>query len=210
MLRKCSTALLCSSTSESSDGGLNNSNHGAAGHNANSNANSGSSGARQQRKVPLTAVHQIVTELVAAAVGKAPTVVVIEDVHFLDAMSWKLLLQLTKCKAPLLLVATAIAPGDSADSSSTASEGAARWWPHYTRLIKQRITSHFSLAAFTLDEVRHLCAVSLQGAGITVTPALVNTVWSLSGGNPYWCVELVRYIQVRPFANHLPTVVDCC
>jgi hypothetical protein len=196
ILREHCTAH-CSSTSESSDGGLNNSNHSAAGHNGNGNAANG----RQQRKVPLTAVHQIVTELVAAAVGKAPTVVVIEDVHFLDAMSWKLLLQLTKCKAPLLLVATAIAPGDSADSSSAASEGAARWWPHYTRLIKQRITSHFSLAAFTLDEVRHLCAVSLQGAGITVTPALVNTVWSLSGGNPYWCVELVRYIQVRPFTN---------
>jgi hypothetical protein len=174
---------------------MNNSNHSAA-HNGANNSSSANNNTRQQRKVPLTAVHQIVTELVAAAVGKSPTVVVIEDVHFLDAMSWKLLLQLTKCKAPLLLVATAIAPGDSADSSSAASEGAARWWPHYTRLIKQRITSHFSLAAFTLDEVRHLCAVSLQGAGITVTPALVNTVWSLSGGNPYWCVELVRYIQV--------------
>ena len=66
--------------------------------------------AQAQLMIQLIELHDWGCHRLLCVTGTTPTVVVIEDAHFLDSMSWKLLLQLTKCQAPLLLVATAIAP----------------------------------------------------------------------------------------------------
>ncbi|CAM9444783.1 unnamed protein product [Discosporangium mesarthrocarpum] len=57
--------------------------------------------------LPLHAVHSVMSEMMSKSLEMEPHVFILEDVHLMDEMSWKLLLQLLKSRLWLLVVLTA-------------------------------------------------------------------------------------------------------
>ncbi|CAM9108718.1 unnamed protein product, partial [Ectocarpus sp. 8 AP-2014] len=177
-------------------------------------------------RLPLHVVHSVISELATHALGNLPAVFILDNVHLMDKMSWKLLIQLLYCPLRLLLVLTATPVEEDIQKKKNlfhakkkgqitsptakaerASEGPNFVWhgdhgethlhmQQYIRATQLPITTKFSLSPFSKEELRQLLQHTLaprDRAGIT--EPLVDTVYSLSGGNPYWCVEVVRFIK---------------
>lgn len=156
---------------------------------------------KHQRKLPSTTVHVVICEIVVAYIGRKPTVLILENIHNLDNMSWKLLLQLVKCRAPLMFVNTIATESLSATplTKSTGGTSTTHKMGSATALNAERLrkvpgVKVYPLLPFSREEVELLCNMAKKGQS-KVTPQLVQTVWSLSGGNPYWAVELLHYLQ---------------
>eukprot|EP00752_Nemacystus_decipiens_P013810 g12260.t1 len=180
--------------------------------------------------LPLHVVHSVISELATHALGNMPAVFILDNVHLMDKMSWKLLIQFLYCPLRLLLVLTATPveedikkrkdlfhakkkgqiPNLNAsmpNSKERAADGPNSVWhgdhgethlhmQQYIRATQLPITKKFTLSPFSKEELRQLLEHTLaprDRAGIT--EELVDTVYGLSGGNPYWCVEVVRFIK---------------
>jgi DNA-binding SARP family transcriptional activator len=128
-------------------------------------------------------VQRSVISFLEQACRAAPTVVVLDDVHWADASSLRLLTALAAelHRIPLLVIATyrrAEATGNAALTEALA------------HVARQVVTDRIELAG--LD--RAAVAEHLAAAGVSASTRLVAEVHDRSGGNPFFVTELTRLI----------------
>jgi class 3 adenylate cyclase/tetratricopeptide (TPR) repeat protein len=125
----------------------------------------------------------LLVRLVRAVVGDTPTVLVVEDGHWLDSASTGLVLALSRQRAPLLLV-VASRPQDEA---ATGAEDVG--WDAYRRLLRAPNTERLVLDPLSPSEVE---ALVCQRLGVASVPEVVTRlVQEKAEGNPLFSEELV-------------------
>ncbi|MEV4375397.1 BTAD domain-containing putative transcriptional regulator [Streptosporangium sp. NPDC049644] len=143
-------------------------------------------------------LYDAVARALSRRAGVAPVLILMEDVHWADAASLKLLTFLggDLHRVPLLVLAT-LRP----EAAETAEA-----WPALTDalgdLTRQRGTERMSVTAFTREQV----ADYLDDAGpddlgrvgradIGPDPALVSALHDRTGGNPFFLGEVLRLLD---------------
>ena len=125
--------------------------------------------------------------LLRAWTEKRSLVLILEDAHWLDSLSWDLTLQaartLTEAQAPLLLVVV-MRPMEGA--AEPASPG---------RLLALTQTEQMRLDKLTTAETLALAAARLGLASDGLPPAVAELVSQRAGGNPFFAEELVYALR---------------
>ncbi len=140
------------------------------------------------------AMHQLVIERLAKKANESPTVLVIEDVHWLDSGSWALLNLAAQKINPLLIVLT--------------FRPMALQAPPELNLIKNiTSTRHLSLLPLSDVDIRTLLS---QRLGVQVLPhELVEFIHNKAEGHPFYSEELAyalrdgNYIEIRNNACYI-------
>ena len=106
-----------------------------------------------------------------------PTLLAIEDVHWLDSSSWGLLLDVAQSVRPLMTLAATRPLGDPVPTD-------------FSRLVQLAGERHLELEGLSADETRALIAARL---GVSdVPPSLATFVEERVAGHPFFCEELLQ------------------
>lgn len=111
--------------------------------------------------------------------ARLPSLIVIEDVHWIDGSTRNLLddlMRQTKAQAPV---------GPCPILLTSRAEGAA-YWAQYRPTLTLRLT------ALTQDETRDLASRRMRNA--VLAPSLVQRLFEKSEGNPLFIEEIMRYL----------------
>ncbi|NOT41176.1 MAG: AAA family ATPase [Alphaproteobacteria bacterium] len=111
-----------------------------------------------------------------------PTLLVVEDAHWLDASSWALLIETVKTVHPLLIV-VATRPADEWSA------------PKYAELLKAVGDGKLTLSALSAEETTELVRARLQVEA--VPESLARFVRDRVAGHPFFCEELLRAMRDR-------------
>jgi tetratricopeptide (TPR) repeat protein len=139
---------------------------------------------------------EAVGELLARLSDRHPLAIVLEDLHWADEMSLRLLAFLGRRLASSRLLLVATAREEDLDDTPTlrrALEDLVRE-PHVERFTLERLSERDTLA---------LVLALSGGRASAATTALESRVWTLSRGNPFVVVETVRALRAAP-ANVTP------
>jgi tetratricopeptide (TPR) repeat protein len=129
----------------------------------------------------------LLVRLLLAVVGQQPTVLVLEDAHWLDSASTGLLLALSRQRAPLLVVVATRAEGDAATAADEVG------WAAYRRLLRAPNTERLVLDALAPAEVE---ALVRQRLGVASVPeAVTRLVRERAEGNPLFAEELTLALR---------------
>jgi class 3 adenylate cyclase/tetratricopeptide (TPR) repeat protein len=132
----------------------------------------------------------LLVDLLKARAGERPLVLILEDAHWLDSLSWDLAVHAARAlsisKEPVLLVAVTRPP--------EANTSAAR---HATALQAVEATETLVLAELTPDETVALVAARLGLAADDLPEPLAELVRQRAGGNPFFAEELVFSLRDR-------------
>jgi class 3 adenylate cyclase/tetratricopeptide (TPR) repeat protein len=129
----------------------------------------------------------LLVRLLRAVVGDKPTVLVIEDAHWLDSASTGLVLALSRERLPLLLVVATRSRGEG----GTVEDELA--WAAYRRLLRAP-----NLERLVLDRLPVAAVEALVGQrlGTTAVPeVLTRLVEEKAGGNPLFTEELALALR---------------
>ncbi|KAG5179495.1 hypothetical protein JKP88DRAFT_326482 [Tribonema minus] len=149
-----------------------------------------------------------------SAVAGAPAVVCLDNVHFMNGHSWRVILRLAQCRrCPCLFVLTS-QPMDErrwsfAHNSPyiTYDKPVRRNAQHYFRLLQiPGACARFELRNLTHAEVAEALMAMGVGAGKPLPDEVVHRVLELSGGNPYWCAEIAAYSREVSLEQFMATV----
>ncbi|MGW2196994.1 BTAD domain-containing putative transcriptional regulator, partial [Streptosporangium sp. NPDC001682] len=140
-------------------------------------------------------LHDAVARALSRRAGAAPVLILMEDVHWADAASLKLLTFLggDLHRVPLLVLATLRPEAAEARPALTDALG---------DLVRQRGTERMNVTAFTREQV----ADYLDDAGpddpgrsgradIGPDPALARALYDRTGGNPFFLGEVLRLLD---------------
>jgi class 3 adenylate cyclase/tetratricopeptide (TPR) repeat protein len=123
----------------------------------------------------------LLVRLLRAVVAGSPTVLVIEDAHWLDSASTSLVLTLSRERLPLLLVLATRPPGEA---GTLAELG----WAVYRRLLRAPSVERLELDRLSPGAVEALVG---QRLGVSAVPgALARLVEEKAEGNPLFSEEL--------------------
>ena len=129
----------------------------------------------------------LLVRVLRAAVGETPTVLVIEDAHWLDSASTGLVLALSRERLPLLLVVATRPPGDTGTLTDDLG------WAAYRRLLRSPDLELLVLDRLSSDAVRDLVG---QRLGATSVPdTLARLIESKAEGNPLFTEELTSALR---------------
>jgi predicted ATPase/class 3 adenylate cyclase len=119
--------------------------------------------------------------LTALLRARAPLVIVLEDAHWCDSLSWQFALQLARARLPLLLVIVA------------------RPTPNETFQALKTLAGTKTLRVEALDRnaLKVLIADRLQVHNGGLPRALVNSIYARSGGNPFFAEELLLSLRLQ-------------
>ena len=124
---------------------------------------------------------ELMIRLLRAVVAGTPTVLVIEDAHWLDSASTTLVLTLSRERLPLLLVVATRPPGEA---GTLAELG----WAVYRRLLRAPSVERLELDRLSSGAVEALVG---QRLGVSAVPgALARLVEERAEGNPLFSEEL--------------------
>lgn len=123
----------------------------------------------------------LIVGLFAAWAEEKPPVVLLEDAHYLDSLSWDLALTLAQQNHSLLL---AFRPEDLPEEK-TALE----------TIKAMTRTTVLHLQPLSSADIRHLIATRLRLPVDRVSPELVNLLCTQADGNPYYAEELIYSLQ---------------
>ena len=124
---------------------------------------------------------ELMIRLLRAVVAGTPTVLVIEDAHWLDSASTTLVLTLSRERLPLLLVLATRPPGEA---GTLAELG----WEVYRRLLRAPSVERLELDRLSSGAVEALVG---QRLGVSAVPgALARLVEERAEGNPLFSEEL--------------------
>ncbi|MEU8198759.1 BTAD domain-containing putative transcriptional regulator [Microbispora amethystogenes] len=129
-------------------------------------------------------LHDAVARALARRAAATPVLVVIEDLHWADAASLKLLtfLGADLHRLPLLVLATVRPEPATGRQALTEALG---------ELTRQRGTERMSVAPFTPEQISdYLREVGRAGSG----PELARALHDRTGGNPFFLGELLRLL----------------
>ena len=166
----------------------------------------------------LTNLKDIFSHLLA----EHPTVLIVEDAHEMDELSWKVLSSLLEMqiKAFLVLTQEPIAYLQNLHYSIGSQNRLGElinpeailcydWIESYVDLITERKkSSYISLSEYTLKEVRTQIAGTLKVAVKDLPKGLDQMAFHLSGGNPFWVDEISSFLVtygVEEFISILET-----
>jgi class 3 adenylate cyclase/tetratricopeptide (TPR) repeat protein len=124
----------------------------------------------------------LLVRLVRAVVGDKPTVLVVEDAHWLDSASTGLVLALSRERAPLLLVVATRPPVDAGTPEDALG------WAAYRRLLRAPNVERLVLDRLPPDAVGALVSQRLGTA--SVPEVLARLVEEKAEGNPLFTEEL--------------------
>jgi class 3 adenylate cyclase/tetratricopeptide (TPR) repeat protein len=129
----------------------------------------------------------LVVQLLRAFIGDTPTVLIIEDAHWLDSASIGLALALSRERLPLLLVVVTRPPGETGTASNDVGEAA------YWRLLVESTAERLVVDRLPLHAVAELVA---QRLGTAAAPAaLVRLVEDKAEGNPLFTEQLTYAVR---------------
>lgn len=128
----------------------------------------------------------LVGELLLQETATGRVVLIVEDAHWLDSLSWGLLLSVARTLAerPLLLVMTHRAFAD-------------RVPPEYAALSRMRGTRKLSLESLPAREILALAASRLGVAPSALPQEVASLLTERAVGNPFFAVELVGALVDR-------------
>lgn len=126
------------------------------------------------------ATRNLVVELLQNATQMAPTILVLDDVHWLDAASWALLLAVSEAVTSVLTV-VATRPVDAAVGE-------------YERLRQLTGLKYLHLAPLSSQET---LALVRRRLGVNALPHLVVQLLQKAQGNPFFCEELAYSLRDR-------------
>jgi adenylate cyclase len=135
-----------------------------------------------------SALHALLEDTLIAAASEDPMLIVIEDLHWIDAASLDLLEQLVRAVARLpVCFALALRP--------TLGE------PRSRRLAALPAFSRIDLAALTRPECEQAIRAKLvqlyPAREATLSDDLVDQLYARAQGNPYFLEELLNYLRDR-------------
>ncbi|MDA0266969.1 MAG: AAA family ATPase, partial [Cyanobacteria bacterium] len=136
------------------------------------------------------ATRNLVVELLQNATQTAPTVLVLDDAHWLDSASWALLLAVSQTVTSVLTVVA------TRPMESTVTE--------YEQLCQVSGLRHLRLAPLSSQEILVLVR---QRLGVNTLPNLVIQLIQKAQGNPFFCEELVYSLRDRGLI--VITASDC-
>ncbi len=139
-------------------------------------------------------IFEAVAHLLREAAARHPLVVVIEDLHWCDEMTVRLLRFLPRrlLGQPVLLVATA-RPEEMLDGSVKRGLIEA--------LERDPVCASRILSPLSRGETTQLFRGHLSSTGDEPSPALAERVWTLSAGNPFVVLECVRVAREQGVAG---------
>ena len=122
----------------------------------------------------------VLLQLLRRAAEDQPTLVVLEDAHWMDSASWTLAAQLVRDNVPLLFVLTTRpAPGDLADE--------------YDEILAAPATIRLRLDAMGRDDIR---ALICQRLGVHDVPERwIDAIHTKAGGNPLFAEQLAAVLR---------------
>jgi class 3 adenylate cyclase len=124
-------------------------------------------------------VQRVLSGAFRALVGRDPTLLVFEDVHWMDVSSWNLI-ETIRTHTPQLLVALTMRSLDNAPESCT-------------RLLQHPGTTTLHVDPMPPDDVSELVKRHLGAK--TVPDALIAMIRDKAGGNPFFIEELASAIR---------------
>jgi class 3 adenylate cyclase/tetratricopeptide (TPR) repeat protein len=128
----------------------------------------------------------LLVRLLRAATGGAPTVLVLEDAHWLDSASWALALAVSRRITPLLLVLVARPQAERQVTEGTGSAAA-------RRLLEAPDTRRLLLNPLPSDDVE---ALVCQCLGVNAVPEVVaSLIQEKAEGNPLFVEELAYALR---------------
>ena len=139
-------------------------------------------------KLRKTSLENLLVEYLRARCQNRPLVIILEDCHWLDDLSYELLLALGRASAylPILLVLTYRPP---------QLEHLQRWTlarlPNFTPI---------GLGDFTPEESESLIRLKIEqftGSPQSITPALIEKLSARAEGNPFYIEELLNDLKDR-------------
>lgn len=131
-----------------------------------------------RRKALLDMANRRISELIGASAGAERLVIFIDDVQWMDDLSWALIEALDAAAHPLVIVlAGRPQPQDSAQQVSEA----------------QRVVHQIELSALTRDELAVVAARAVPATAIG--PELTRLLYAQTSGNPMFAELLVRALQ---------------
>jgi class 3 adenylate cyclase/tetratricopeptide (TPR) repeat protein len=125
----------------------------------------------------------LLVRLLRAVVGDTPTVLVLEDAHWLDSASTGLVLALSRARMPLLL---AVATRSRGEEAGTVVDEAG--WAAYRRLLRAPSIERLVLDRLPSEAVRALVGQRLGARAVPDT--LARLVEDKAEGNPLFTEEL--------------------
>ena len=129
----------------------------------------------------------LLVRLLRTVVGDTPTVLVVEDAHWLDSASTGLVLALSRERMPLLLV---VATRSQGEGGTLADELA---WAAYRRLLRAPDIERLVLDRLSSDAVGALVGQRLGAA--SVPEVLARLVEEKAEGNPLFTEELTLALR---------------
>lgn len=123
------------------------------------------------------ATRLVLLKKLGQAIGRRPTLIVLEDLHWADSSSWGLLLELAEAQLPCLIIASTRGnPGGS-----------------YDRLLRVPGCSRLVLQGLVPTQVAALVAVATETT--SAAPDLVELVVSRTSGNPFFVRQLAALLS---------------
>ncbi len=120
---------------------------------------------------------RLLSRVLQRAAAERPTLLAIEDAHWLDSASWSLLLDVLQSVRPLMAIVATRPFGDPPPTE-------------FARLAQLAGERHLELEGLSPEETRALIAARL---GVPdVPPSLANFVDHRVAGHPFFCEELVQ------------------
>ncbi|GAB4822063.1 hypothetical protein N2152v2_009109 [Parachlorella kessleri] len=141
----------------------------------------------------------------AAAYG--PLILILEDLHFFDSSSWKLVgAARDELQKDVLIVATCRPILSSLQASlrqlTTKEMLYSKIVSAYSHVLAQPSTLYIVLQPFTVEETRQFISTYLGGAEVGYD--IAQLVWEKSNGLPAFIEQLVVYLQLK--LNHASSV----
>jgi adenylate cyclase len=140
-------------------------------------------------KTRQSALHALLEDCLKAAAQDEPLLIILDDVHWIDALSHDLLEQMAKATANLpVCFVLASRPPQLARLAAPCLENL----PQFTRI---------ELSALTADEAEQVIRAKLAQLyplrGGALPAGLVETLMTRSQGNPFYLEELLNYLRDR-------------
>jgi class 3 adenylate cyclase/tetratricopeptide (TPR) repeat protein len=136
-----------------------------------------------------SALHALLEACMTAAARDEPLLLVLEDVHWLDALSHDLLDDLAQASAALpVVIVLAYRPPELQRLQAPRVESL----PHYTRITLEELSP-----AEAEQAIRARLAQLYPARSGSVPPALVEQLMARAQGNPFYLEELLNYLHDR-------------
>ena len=163
---------------------------------------------KNEIKIPVSLMLGSLKEIFYHLFSEQPLVLVIEDAHQIDEMSWKVLISLMKIQVKVFVILTQepiqylISLFTAAGSETLLGELinpeaklSYNWINGYiNRLTDNKKNNYILLPELTFNEVRTHIANTLKVTIKDLPHGLDQMAFDLSGGNPFWVEEISSFL----------------